>query len=185
METEERERTVEIARDVLAHIADYSVRDGQGYIVGPELKNDDSQVQAQVDTVMKECKVCALGACLLAKARLYNDLTFEKLRELRKDGQAGMLNGLLGYIDRRTALLIEAAFECTVSWAYSSADWHSFSTHARGAAAFGMKFEDPVERLKAIMTNIVDNAGVMVVEPLGDEAYDSFLREYSGRLWVE
>src|SRR4051812_46877020 len=72
----DRTKAVEVAKDVLKHLQDYQLVRGtylEGYLTdvdGPWT----GDLQQHLPAVEAECKMCALGACLLSRARVYDEV---------------------------------------------------------------------------------------------------------------
>lgn len=138
-------------------------------------------------TKSKPCTVCALGACFLSHVNLFNQFKVpDNLTDKRYphiDGWSGdcdemffMLRKSLG---RKNMILIESAFEerdCTDHHTEDLVDpaemvddeWLRFygpidklvkAEEVAAAVAFGYKYDDSTNRLKAIMRNVIANGG--------------------------
>src|SRR4051794_28070782 len=74
-DTQETPKPVLVAQDVLRHVNTLLLSRGtyiSGYPTAASIKEGD--LQDNVDVIEKDCTVCALGALLLSKARLFNDV---------------------------------------------------------------------------------------------------------------
>jgi hypothetical protein len=174
MSCAEEPKAVQVARDVLAHIRAYIVRTGS-YVSGNVLRKDvnkDGDLQDNLDVVAESCNVCALGAMLLSKARLYDDVPMRAVL-----GQAAMSDYVGPYLsitmERQNVVgqledvfeshqlaMIESAFEMkhmtTLPLTREQAN------RLYDAVAFGISYAPyhSHTRLKAIMENIIENKGV-------------------------
>jgi hypothetical protein len=177
------EKALAVAKDVLSHLNEYQLITGR-YVVGTIDSTKivaETDLRSLVDTVQKECCVCALGACFLSKARLFDKVPANEI--LRPydwstvasiDVRRPLIEKHLSDVFSPTQLnMIESAFEMRVRYH----DMISEDEHARlrVASAFGQRFVgDKKARVIAVMQNIIDNGGTFVVDPVGlDEYLDS------------
>jgi len=153
-----REMTVAIAQDVIKQVN--ALHPVKGYYLSGNARSDvklEDDLQKHADSATQSCSVCALGALILSKARLYNDVQVARLcaqvygsSRLRFGGASTYIQENLSPIFTKEQLdLIEHAFEC----------WPSDTEEEARAGSFGLVYDDPRDRLKAIMQNIVDNGG--------------------------
>lgn len=164
-----RQRAVEVALDVLAQLR--KRRNGYvattGYYVetaydlteaGGDIRDHLAEIQGA------NCRVCALGAAVLSKARLYDNVPAEAF----VDGDGGAprescTENLLDIFSQDQMDLIETAFECRDSredgdpWGYNGT---KLPARIARAIAFGERFKTPKARMRGIMQNIVENRGV-------------------------
>jgi len=159
---------VAIAQDVLAQLGQYGVFYGQ-YLRGQlphdvNVKREDS-VQNHVDVVAKNCRVCALGAAFLSMVRLYNAVNMETLMPYIDDTHSVFMQRnsitcrLNTYFSSEQLDMIESAFErCQMGHTASP-------TRKYDAMLFVDNENNPKERLKKIMENIVENGGVFNPPP--------------------
>lgn len=110
---------VAVAKDVLKSLRQFKFRQGT-YLqsvnsISAELSSASpkSEVQGFVPELIEKCEVCLKGACILAKARVADELKLSALSiefgevELKKDADE-ILDGVF---DKETLGMIEAAFE--------------------------------------------------------------------------
>lgn len=95
-------------------------------------------------------QVCALGACFLSHVDQFNKLKVDPYWDGRL-GRATITQQLSDVFTTQQMAMIEDAFE-----------QESRRSDTVEALFFGNSFEDDKERLKAIMKNIIKNAGVLV-----------------------
>lgn len=150
------QRAVEVAEDVLKQLNKRKngyLASGMGYLQTKyDLTSAEGSLQDHLDGIQEGgCEVCALGALLLSKARLYDDVP------ISNDGICitDCLNGLTTVFSQRQLNLIEAAYEG------GRLDYDNSSLE-RSAVAFGEKYRDRKARMRAIMQNIVENQGKFV-----------------------
>ena len=172
-----RERAVAVAKDVLKIMKKPTVEASQStYITAPlEITkgDEDKEVQELLPDIMKDCKVCALGACMLAKIGLYGDCKvrdiFENITNVYEYySPTSKLNGLGENIhDELRSIfsykqmdMIESAFEQSEMYSYGGLD--DAPKYIHDSIAFGDKYEDDTDRLRAIMRNIIRNAGQFI-----------------------
>lgn len=178
-----QEKAVAIARDVLKLIRTRNIRvlDSNTYInTGFIGKIEmDKQLQKSLKK-LKNCEVCALGACMLAKVDLFNKCKINEVLTQVQNWDSTPSNRFLVHsrsdvADQLSSMfseeqldLIEAAFECNDSNARSSnkksyiPDYQltDFGVKCQQAVKFGEQYPEPKERLRAIMKNIIKNDGV-------------------------
>ena len=158
------EKAVAVAKDVLKHLK--ALRIAQGYYInGDALPVMEGDLKDNLDTVQKKCRVCLLGACVLSKARLYDNVPLE---ELLFDSDAGKSLSadeddtrsiLQDVFDPEQMDLMEAAFEKTTCLAEDCTDYALLVQ----AVDFGNRYEDRYDRVKAVMENIIANNGKFIV----------------------
>lgn len=160
-----RERAVAVATDVIEQLdkkrGSYRLNGGYlGQNDGTALFPVGGDLQQCADQAQRSCSVCAIGALLISKARLFNHVPISRLAATNFYGEPGQLGAgrdtiielLDGVFTESQAAMIEAAFETTN--VFTSMD-------ASKAVAFGLQHQRSHKaRLRAIMQNIVDNDGV-------------------------
>lgn len=163
------ERAVAVALDAMKQTRWLHLSEGVYFYVGEEVRQEiiDSgaeDLREVAGKVKKDCDCCALGACLLSKARLYDDVPLD-IREFC-DGSGFywnlpggsevhlMLRDVFGPVQCR---LIEAAFERGFIFAGGSGS-------VGAAQEFGSRYKTPRKRFLAIMRNIIHNGGVFKPE---------------------
>lgn len=170
----EESKAVQVARDVLAHMSCYNVRTG-AYLTGIVPRQDvikDGDLQDNLEQVATNCNVCALGAMLLSKARLYDDVPMRAVLgqgvmsdykgpylsiTMERRNVVGQLEDVFGW---HQLAMIESAFEMkhmnTTPMTAEQAD------RLCDAVNFGISYAPyhSHTRLKAIMENVIENNGV-------------------------
>ena len=163
-------RAILVAKDVIKQIEHYSVCEGSYINVCiPNTTYDKIKpidLRDLIPTLKKAriCKVCALGACLISKAKLFDNVPLEGMF---KDSNItnskyllcnNKIHSLLQEIfPNQQAELIEAAFERSDNYGGNNS-----SENIIKAVDFGNNFDFPKERLIAIMQNIIDNRGFFI-----------------------
>jgi hypothetical protein len=178
-DTQETPKAVLVAQDVLDRLDHLSLTRGH-YLYGYPDKGDinpDGDLRDNVKVIEQICSICALGALLLSKARLFDDVPMTNVLEYGGFGistyRINMTRGELtaklrdAFSDEQLDL-IETAFErryigsnCTRTKLASEA--------LSRAIRFGEAFYNNTERLKAIMENVIANNGVFVPPRLAPE----------------
>ncbi|RJQ25016.1 hypothetical protein C4577_06435 [Candidatus Parcubacteria bacterium] len=168
------EMAVAIAKDVLKWIPKYKDIGHSRYMQGDItcLKDkEDSQAQKHTKEIVKNCGVCALGACFVSYINVFNKLKISDIIDdcggyfegdpltidLEREGL--IKDKLLKAFSQTQLDLIEAAFErddLTIDWQDST------SSSMEEAIEFGERYNDSRERLRAIMKNIIKNNGKFV-----------------------
>ena len=170
------DKGVAVAQDVLDHLDALDVKLGvymNGTIPTEVLLADRDKVLA---AVQKNCQVCALGACIISKARVCPDVPLASLLEFVPEydedtdperqvlpTETGITKVLNDVFSEKTMELFEAAFEVdpghceSVKWEKNQSAVSSREVY--GAVVFGSRYGNNRDRLKAIMTNIVANGG--------------------------
>jgi hypothetical protein len=159
------EKGIAVAQDVLKHLDIMKVSEG-AYLKlelasGNESKlTDTGDLQDQIGVAVQECQVCALGACLLSKARLYDAVPSRVVfRFFQISDDEGIRSLLRDVFDIDTINLIETAFERHIfSWCRHG----SCENDLLHAERFGDRHKCPYARMRAIMNNIVVNSGYFV-----------------------
>jgi hypothetical protein len=161
----EESKAVRVASDVLAHLSVYRVYVGR-YLQGrvPGIGDKDVDLSCHLAAVEENCDVCALGALLLSKARLYDNIPISSLAAeystWRRDAievSGTTIRRHLGDVFSQHQLhMIESAFEmCSI---VESPGLHE-ECDISDSVAFGRRYNSSRERLGAIMENIVENKG--------------------------
>lgn len=162
-----KEMAVAIANDVLAQLR----KRKKGYIASAGVYVSSSAFHNEIDhkstldlkdhldEIQEDgCRVCALGAALLSRARLYDNVPFSDFySKWESDGQSGCHQFLKDVFSHKQLTLIESAFEG------ADMDYEGDGLSAREVkrvCAYYEKYPDDKARMRAIMTNIVENGGV-------------------------
>jgi hypothetical protein len=163
----EESKAIQVAKDVLAHLHVYRPIRGK-YIAGylPRIENADADMSEYLSDFESRCDVCALGACLLSKVRLYDNVPVRAViwtnygvrgYEIVDVSGSAVKNNLDDVFSRLQLAMIESAFEQRVmSPAVSSSEE---SMRLQASVKFGLRYENARERLQAIMENIIDYDG--------------------------
>lgn len=161
---------IEVARDVIAATKatenSLKVKSGYGYIRSVdtnkgELDHIDSKVTAK--RLMETCTVCAQGALLLCLVAKNNDFSFWNANndlDCVNIRHEPIMQRLSQVWDTTQLDMIEIAFETSHEAAYGRRSYTRVV--ARRAAAFGAKHSYDVNRLHAIMKNIIENNGEFI-----------------------
>jgi hypothetical protein len=167
------ERAVAVAKDVLEHLGVMNVEKGayvrflsDGYsdkrpLYESPLYERKGDLQDHLDEVQEKCEVCALGACLLSKARLYDNIDMRKFVAMSPAGFQEIRDMLNDIFDPKSMDLIETAFE-KARFDYSYYAFLRGSDEYREldeAIRFGQQFNCPKRRVTAVMLNIIKNNG--------------------------
>lgn len=167
---EQRDMRIAIAKDILKQLnaaeSPYQFDFGSGYITGvlPKHIEYGTQLQDVADTVQRHCTVCALGACLISKARLFNAMPAHSILRSRHESReycaiTEQVRKQLGDIfDDRSLDVIESAFEQSdMSYGVDPDDAHELMLDH--AVNFGDEYPDHGERARAIFANLIANDG--------------------------
>ena len=171
------EKAIAVAQDVLAHLPEM-MPTRRTYINGSIDARDDADenkddLQKYVDVATKECEVCALGACMLSYARLYDNVPMRDIAAFSGDGwdvsadREEIVETMCEVFSGAQLALIESAFERTAMGSIEA------SAHALCAAVdFGREHVNMVGLaspqdtntavLRGIMENIIANDGYFV-----------------------
>lgn len=167
------DRAVAVALDALQQASAFPVY--QGAYIGMDSDLDQALlilndlvpglgVQRLLPTLQRaDCQVCALGACMLAKARLYDSLPLSSLihkGELIPTPKQ-VQEALSDVFDAKQCCLIESAFE-EEERGLPSRSTAAFRKEVERAIEFGSRYDCNDDRFEAIMTNIIENGGVFV-----------------------
>lgn len=183
-----KKQRVEVAKDVLKQLRYKRIKVTPGEYVSVPMP--ESEVPALMDLgknkreksknlakklfARKDCQVCARGAMFLSGIGLFNKLeisssTGERVgwnKFVLKDETLDWTRDNFG---NEQAALIENAFEgrnITTDYGEAGVDGYDFGadgftiTYRGPAVDFFNKYPDPVDRLRAIMKNIIKNEGV-------------------------
>ena len=165
------EMAVNVARDVLANLDKechpYTPRLGiyvNSYVLDRFYNQELQTVLDEFQNIGSECKVCALGAILLSKARLYDKIPINYKDTNYYVFREWLIGGLLDVFDREQLDLIEIAFEVSD---YVVRSFVSYPTPDEALIHKAVQFGDnypyhPTDRMRAIMNNIIDNNGHFV-----------------------
>lgn len=187
-----RARAVIVAQDVLKHLdlltltesSYFNVSITEDHAVALTKKWDTGDLQEVADELTPFCEVCLLGACVLSKARVFDQV---KLKTLFGYDQAhthfGVISGniyaaLADVFSPETRQLLEACFEMDPSFA-------PFNTkRARDAACYGRDLNSAYRaansayisldakrknRVRVAMENVIANGGEFVPPTYPDE----------------
>jgi hypothetical protein len=176
-----RERRVAVAGDVIAQIDAKATRISKGNYIRsfavdedgfrsaynpiPAIKEAQDQggdLRDHLGVIQEHCEVCAIGAAVLSKARLYDGVPFSEI----DSGYGGLFNvsdrdcyaALADVFDPVTQDMIEAAFERSVGLARRTTKDSHFDGLCR-ADAFGSRYDELPDRCRAIYANIIENDG--------------------------
>lgn len=189
MTTEMRSRAIAVARDVIAQLNKTSggYTPSTGTYLFSEYTLDTSKEAGDLQEhlpALQEigCTVCALGAALLSKARLYDAVPVTTLR-LGGDGAFSdslyanrqvCAENLADVFSEDQITLIESAFECSdMRRKPEDCEWREWMERSiprdiAAAIAFGQKFRSHRQRMMGIMENIINNGGKFVPFASGD-----------------
>jgi len=153
-------KRVAIAKDVIKSLSEKIIKANSGnYISNARwgLEEDD-QIQG---TILggETCNVCAMGAILISKARLCNDVKFSDIQSTTKKARKGglIVYNLKGLFSVKQLRLIEVAFEGSV---YEEGCNLSQKNIDKAKLIYDKYyFEDEEINLIAIMKNIIKNNG--------------------------
>lgn len=166
----DREKAVEVAKDVIAQL----MKPERGYntttfsyisVIGGCPSRNETQgkdLREFLDQFQdKGCQVCALGAAVLSKARLYDEVPADIVSSDYGANNEDTRNALIDIFDMKTLDLIEVAYQLHDTYAYDRQD----RTQVNAAVAFGKRFSyNRVERMVAIMENVIANNGEFIPE---------------------
>ena len=172
-----KKERIKIAKDVIKHLFDERMKVETGNycrIDSPIYYESGTELQSLLYKVT--CKVCALGAAMLSHVRLHDNfkLRHALMHKVHNDIHDTEINYELEKYFTKTQLgLIEVAFESRMGLYFRSLDYTYWSKTrdqilaqegykigmVRKAAEFGSGFSSDMERLRAIMQNIIDNDG--------------------------
>jgi hypothetical protein len=161
-----RERAVAVAKDVLANIRNYRFHKGS-YLNGLLTLDQEDDAKEYIDNLVANCEVCLLGACVLSMIRLYDGIQVGHF--LYADGMAHLTRGqvyrmLSSVFDQDDMDLMEAVFECDP--VIDSMDDVDKSLMLQSAAGFGRRFSNKIDRVQAVMENIIEHNGEFILPTL-------------------
>lgn len=163
MTNDPKTKAVLVAKDVLEQLDALTFEAGRYFYVDDVtlIENITDDLQDCVDEVQKHCKVCARGALVLSKARLFNEvplMDYVKSNDTIRLFQYDTTDLLKDVWDEEQLDLIEAAFEGDPTLLASDVDRDLIDE----AVVFGGNYDTRKDRLAAIMENIIENNGVFV-----------------------
>lgn len=154
-----------MAKDVLKRLHLTKFRQGSYFHVlsdnGILLKDVDMDAQfaTVVEKIRSKCEVCLLGACVLAKARVLDEITCGDVlydagnranHYWMETDEYGQLKDVFGY---EQCQLMEVCFER--NWGYGG---------------YTSQFKTDRDLVRAVMTNLIHNGGVFILpDEEGDE----------------
>ncbi len=200
-ETIRAAKAVALAQDVLAHLDSTNFRTGTYLSVQPSEANrskwrgllgrwEDLEVQEVEPLIRPDCQVCLVGALVLAKARVYDQLKLNSLfpehlptvdDEPRVPSYLTSNHNAIDmeiseYFDRNQRYMMENAFELTQIEAVDG------PATARAVVAFGLEASLHAEdktvegerraRVKAVMENVVVNNGTFIPPAISEDEFD-------------
>lgn len=174
------QRAFLVAQDALKQLPKLKVKAGSyidGKITLPKT-HSSKNAQRHIAKIVKKCDVCALGACLVSKIKLFNKVTLndlaleteENVSWFTLDSEA--IPALLGDIfSDEQMLLVEAAFEGAPHVAIDFPDNDAlFDAYMARAESYGRAYPNARDRLRAILLNIVRNNGLFLPDNVtGDD----------------
>lgn len=152
---------VAVAKDVIKRLQYGKLHAQTHYYV---VNTTGKATKPDVDNIEANCGVCAMGACMLSFARLYNHIDLEDAAEHTKEFEdhynfTKFRSVLLRVFTGVQLQLIETAFECD-DFTDSRYDYSGIKTvPVLNAIKFGESFRRADDRMLAIMQNIVDHKG--------------------------
>lgn len=165
------EMRVAVAKDVIERIDTYQFSKAV-YLTSEEysipLEETTGDLQNILPTVEQNCQMCAIGALLVSKARLFNDVPIQDVVMPLRTNEFTIASGvnnilkLLGKVFPDFMLYqIEATFVQTnrfTPYPYDS------NPKIRDAATYGLSLSPDLKlRVKSIMQNIIDNKGEFII----------------------
>jgi hypothetical protein len=158
------DRVVAIAKDALRTVALVRVSPGTYFEVA-DVKVEPSKTHFNRAKNLKKCEVCAVGILFLGHLRVFDKINIADSWSAPIPGadpggvsfdRDFMADVMKKYITPQQLDLMEAAFERTVNLAYSDVSFDELFA----ASDFGKQYDDPKDRLRAILRNVVKNRGV-------------------------
>lgn len=169
--TKKQAARVEILKDALKWIKPSQVISGNVYFrLRGGQAGADSEAVCKLNTITdskklakkfqkdKTCEVCAKGALFLSTVALHNEFNFGHI-----DGYYGVSTGEGTMVERMETFfteeqldLIEDAFETPYGFI---PDPESYPPTRYKAALFGASYEKDIDRLRAILRNMIANKG--------------------------
>jgi hypothetical protein len=115
---------------------------------------------------IRECHVCAIGACLLSAIKFKNSFTFADLEQVKETEfflHSDKVHKLLSIFSPQQLLLIETAFERSEHGSKIARKIDEYVgtkiSNIHEAERFGRRHEWDSNRMIAIMENIIENKG--------------------------
>jgi hypothetical protein len=171
----ETPKAVLVAKEVLEQLGTLDLRYGvylAGTVVKGRLTGDD--LQNNIEYFKEECRMCALGACLLAKARLFDAVPLYAILTGSTYGAAQDKQNVSPTRETTFSLLQDVFSEEQLDMIESTFEKRMMSTRVArtappeqiqqlwDAAQFGHQFVGYHERVQAIMENIINNNGLFI-----------------------
>lgn len=164
------EKRVAIAKDVLQQIrVGKYIADAGRYIYGVDAPDiEDVYYESDIKknfSKIKECKVCAMGACLMSATKFANKLKFQDIGSGISDLNNPQVKSLFKSIFSPVQLLlIERSFEgrtggSTVGCDVFGLDEFDFNQQIEKCSDFYHEYPTDEDRLVGIMNNIIENKG--------------------------
>lgn len=160
------EKAIAVAKDVLKRLGKLTVKTGDYLSFENTNIPKEGNAQNYINEIESNCRVCALGACLLSQIRLYDKINLDlfesecndryiPLEDIRK-----IFNHLSKIFSKKTICLIEQAFESIGDVCLT--DSLSTSDKDIKMAQKYKKYKNDKNRLKAIMKNVIKNKGQFI-----------------------
>jgi hypothetical protein len=180
-----KERRIAVAKDVIKHL-NLGHIDSGSYLESVEVSEkadidkvnnivDSKTLQANIDSLARTCKVCALGACFISYIRLYDSVDpsscvknfYNGERKYAYADYEDIIDDLKTIFNDKDLIYIESAFERSDMGDCLSCEYSLVAV--QDAIDFGRKYSDPKKRLRAIMKNIIDNDGTFTPKAKNDK----------------
>lgn len=158
-------KALAVAKDILTNIDLVDVSRGCYFLLKSIVSNKavNQDLQDSLPLVENNCKVCALGACLISKARVLDNVPGDKVF---RNGACGAYSYIWGQklvellkdvFTRNQCVLIETAFEGQPIWRYTKVSEKAIQR----ARDFYLKYNTVTakNRLIAIMKNVRKHKG--------------------------
>lgn len=181
-----RERAVAIAKDVLRQLKILNVAKGtylrNTAVELPEGFDYGDSAKKHIQKIARECRVCALGACMISHVKLFNEFTLGDFAihmantletpENKNNGyftvelnDGIMRERLAKHFSVRDLGIIESIFEMSDHFANRAKNGKPIASRVTALAAeiYGSTFDDSTERLREIMKNVIRNKGKIVI----------------------
>lgn len=151
----DREKIVAICRDVIQQVKIRNYRaDRIAYVSFVNIRSDESEGDLKEHLEEFEsggCEVCAIGAALVSKVRLYNSFDIRNVH--RVDDNVGFINDYIIRENLHDIFTIDFLYEIE----------RHFEGSLDGYEYFVEKYDSRNERLVALMQNIITNNGEIVI----------------------
>lgn len=169
-----RARRVAVAKDVIERIDLGKLMITTGYYLDAEeleVIPDSEDLQGCVDTIELHCPVCARGALLLSKARLFNAVPMSSIIVTNDEdseakwvhvARSDTVDLLADTFDVQTLALIEVAFEQDTNWAKTREGFKRADPRIERALRFGCLHANPETRVYEVMANLIENNGEFI-----------------------